>query len=217
MDPIRADPGATFASHCNNGQIQGGLHPGLGDSERELLVRRACGEVRQSVSTMFRDMSSNFSANDQRSIEVLASGIPQHHGAWVAVISQRGAHLFVCGKRPRQRGCRERSSSFFFPELGRTRRGSTRNSLTPKRCKLETGLRLQRRSSGLRLFPGLFPRAKLLLFSDVRCVWDGDEDGVACSCVRAFSARRVTCLRVGEAVPQGPGHGVHRVRSRFRS
>ena len=49
------------------------------------------------MSTMFRDMSSNFSANDQRSIEVSASGIPQHHGAWVAVISQRGAHLFVCG------------------------------------------------------------------------------------------------------------------------
>ena len=97
MDPIRADPGATFAANCNNGQVQGGLHPGLGDSERELLVRRACGEVRQSVSTMFRDMSSNFSANDWRSIEVLASGIPQHHGAWVAVISQRGAHLFVCG------------------------------------------------------------------------------------------------------------------------
>ena len=49
------------------------------------------------MSTMFRDMSSDFSANDQRSIEVLASGIPQHHGAWVEVISQRGAHLFVCG------------------------------------------------------------------------------------------------------------------------
>ena len=32
-------------------------------------------------------------------------------------------------------------------------------------------------------------------------MWDGDEDGVACSCVRAFSARRVTCLGVGEAVP----------------
>ena len=107
--------------------------------------RAACTQVsetprelplRQSMSTMFRDMSSNFSANDQRSIEVSASGIPQHHGAWVAVISQRGAFFFVCRKRPRQRGCRERSS--FFPELGRTRRGSTRNSLTPKRCKLET-------------------------------------------------------------------------------
>ena len=48
---------------------------------------RACREAGATVrfNTMLRDMNINVSANDQRSIEVLASGLPLHHGAQVTV------------------------------------------------------------------------------------------------------------------------------------
>ena len=65
----------------------------------ERSLARVCREAGATVrfNTMLRDMNINVSADDHRSIEVLASGLPLHHGAQIAVDITLRCALRSCG------------------------------------------------------------------------------------------------------------------------
>ena len=65
----------------------------------ERSLARVCREVGATVrfNTMLRDMNINVSADDHRSIEVLASGLPLHHGAQIVVDITLRCALRSCG------------------------------------------------------------------------------------------------------------------------
>ena len=53
----------------------------------ERTLARVCRETREVVrrNVKLRDMNTTLPENDAREIEVLASGLPMHHGAQLAV------------------------------------------------------------------------------------------------------------------------------------
>ena len=85
---------------------------------------RVCREAGATVrfNTMLRYMNINVSADDHRSIEVLASGLPLHHGAQIAVDITLRCALRSCGVH-----AAVMNGSF----LSRAREEKERNSWTP--------------------------------------------------------------------------------------
>ena len=68
----------------HTGQAQSGLQQIKGDSGQELAQPKKFSLGVLRGRTMLRDMNINVSADDHKSIEVSASGLPLHHGAQIA-------------------------------------------------------------------------------------------------------------------------------------
>ena len=114
------------AACCRSGRLFTRACP----TERSLA--RVCREAGATVrfNTMLRDMNINVSADDHRSIEVLASGLPLHHGAQIAVDITLRCALRSCGNAHVHAAVMN-GASLSWPEPVKRKRESTSNSWTP--------------------------------------------------------------------------------------